>query len=75
MYSAFNPIAVNTCDGSLCPEVHAEPLEAHIPKLSNSNNNCSPFMFLKDTFAFPGNLFSLLQFIFTLGIFFVISSK
>ena len=35
----------------------AEPADAQIPYLSNSNNNSEPFTSLKLTFAFPGNLF------------------
>ena len=59
----FNPIAVNTCDGILSPDEHADPLDAHIPLLSNSNTNVAALISLKEILLFPGNLFSIQPFI------------
>ena len=66
------PIEVSTCDGSIVPEVHAEPLEAHIPFISNLYNNSSPSIPSKDILLFPGSLLILSPLIFIYGILFSI---
>ena len=74
MYSLSSPMAVKTCDGSGFDVEHAEPADAQIPYLSNSNNNSEPFTFLKLIFAFPGNLSIKSPFILILSIsFFTLS--
>ena len=67
--SCGKPIAKSTCDGSSEPDVHAEPLEAHIPLASKYKSNDSPSINLNDILAFPGNLFVLCPFILISGIF------
>ena len=54
--SFSNPIAKSTCDGFEEPELHALPVDAHIPLSSNFNKSSSPLTFSKDIFAFPGSL-------------------
>ena len=46
-YSGVNPIAVNTCDGSVDAELHAEPLDAQIPFSSNLSSKSPPIYILK----------------------------
>ena len=41
------------------PEVHADPLDAHIPFASKFKSKDSPSINWKEKFALPGNLFSL----------------
>ena len=69
---SFKPIAINTCDGSKEPDVHAEPAEAHIPYASRFNSNCPASIPSNDILAFPGNLFTLSQFNLIFGMFFSI---
>ena len=71
--SSFKPIAFKTCDGLGSFELHADPLEAQIPTLSNSNNKSLPFTPSKDILAFPGSLAFLAPFIFISGILFITS--
>ena len=63
------PIAFRTCDGSDEPEVHAEPLEAHIPFSSNLNSRAEPSINSNEKLAFPGSLLLLAPFNFTNCIF------
>ena len=51
---SFKPIAINTCDGSKEPDVHAEPADAHIPYASRFNSNCPASIPSNDILAFPG---------------------
>lgn len=62
------PIAKSTCDGVINPALQAEPLELHIPLLSNSPINLLPSTPAKHIFTFPKSLFSKSPFIFILGI-------
>ncbi len=74
--SSFSrPIAVNTWEGPLLPELHAEPVETDIPFLSNYKRISKPSTPSKEILAFPGNLFSISPFIFIFGILFSTSSK
>ena len=57
-------MAFNTCDGSVEPELHAEPVEAHIFCLSSFNNNSSPSILGNEILIFPGSLFFKSPFIF-----------
>ena len=69
------PIASNTGDGCKSPALHAEPLEAHIFRLSNSSRSLAPSTPKKHTLEFPGSLFSKSPFILILGILSFIFSK
>jgi len=55
--SSGRPIASNTCDGSILPAVHAEPLDTQIPSMSRLNISDSPSTNSKETLTFPGSLF------------------
>ena len=50
----FIPVASKTCDGLINPALHAEPLDAHIPFLSNSTTNLLPSTPEKHILLFPG---------------------
>ena len=68
--SLSNPIAVNTCDGTASPELHAEPAEQHIHFLSSSRSKAVESTPKKEILELPGNLLSILPFILTLFILF-----
>lgn len=61
--SVVKPIAFNTCDGSIMPLVHADPVE-------NAKFGCSEYISLFDSmfgikrFKFPGCLFFISPLIF-----------
>ena len=48
------PSAARTCDGSIEPEVHAEPVETQIPSISNRKMRLSPSTFSKEMLSVPG---------------------
>lgn len=47
------PVANKTCDGLINPALQAEPLDAHIPFLSNSKTNFPPSTPAKQILLFP----------------------
>ena len=61
--SCGRPIASKTWDGSSEPDVHALPLDAHIPFKSKLRSKPSPSINLNDIFELPGSLLSMSPFI------------
>ena len=57
--SLFRPIARSTCEGSIEPAAHAEPLDAHIPFMSSIISKESPETSLKQKCILDGRRFRL----------------
>ena len=57
--SLLRPIARSTCEGSIEPAAHAEPLDAHIPFISSIISKESPETSLKQKCILDGRRFRL----------------
>ena len=57
--SLLRPMARSTCEGSIEPAAHAEPLDAHIPFISSIISKESPETSLKQKCILDGRRFRL----------------